>query len=120
MSDEARAARGHRAFNELTETNAAFDAVEAAIVRALSETPIGQEPKVLNLHKALQNLAAVKQAVRNVIDDGQVADYAIAQAGLDPRRLIRNYPGIARRIPPENHQMVNVRSSDPGRRPAVC
>ena len=82
MSDEARAARGHRAFNELEEVSAAFDAVEAAIIRALAETPIGQEPKVLNLHKSLQNLAAVKQALRDVIDDGQVAQHAIAVAGL--------------------------------------
>lgn len=82
MSDQHRVARGHAAERELTETAAAFEAVEAALVKALAETPVGQEAKVLNLHKALQNLAAVRQALMNVIQDGQVAAHAIAAAGL--------------------------------------
>jgi hypothetical protein len=82
MTFEERAARGRRAADELTEVGAAFDAVETAILRALSETPVGQETKVLNLHKAVQNLAAVRQALRAVIDDGTMAEHAIAQAGL--------------------------------------
>jgi hypothetical protein len=61
---------------------ASFDAVEAAILRALSETPVGQETKVLNLHKSVQNLAAVRQALRGMIDDGLMAEHAIAMAGL--------------------------------------
>jgi hypothetical protein len=61
---------------------ASFDAVEAAILRALSETPVGQETKVLNLHKSVQNLAAVRQALRGIIDDGLMAEQAIAMAGL--------------------------------------
>ncbi len=82
MNDNERAARGHRASNELREVSGAFDAVEAAIIRTLTETPVGQEAKVLNLHKALQNLSAVRQAIRSVIDDGLMAEAAIAQAGL--------------------------------------
>lgn len=82
MSDQQRVARGHRAFNELEEVGAAFDAVEAAILKALTETPVGQEAKVLNLHKAAQNLSAVRQAIKAVIDDGQVASFALSQAGL--------------------------------------
>jgi ribulose kinase len=82
MSDQDRAARGRRALHEMEEVGLAFDKVEAAIIRTLAETPIGQEAKVLNLHKSLQNLAAVKQAIRDVINDGQVAEYAIAVAGL--------------------------------------
>ena len=82
MNDHERAARGHRAFHELEEIGHAFDKVEAAIIKTLAETPIGQEAKVLNLHKALQNLAAVKQAARDVINDGLMAEAAIAAAGL--------------------------------------
>lgn len=82
MSDQKRAARGQRAFQELQETQAAFDTVEAAILRALADTPVGQETKVLNLHKSVQNLAAVRQAIQTVIDDGLVAQHAIAAAGL--------------------------------------
>lgn len=82
MSDEARAARGHRAFNELEEVSGAFDAVEASLLKALAETPVGADVKVLKLHMAVQNLAAVRQALREVIDDGQVAQFAISAAGL--------------------------------------
>lgn len=82
MTDEQRVLRGHRAFNELQEVQAAFDAVEAAILKALADTPVGNETKVLNLHKSVQNLAAVKQALRDVIDDGEVAQHALSVAGL--------------------------------------
>lgn len=85
MNDDQAAARGHRAFSELEEVQYAFDAVRDAIVKTLAETPVGQEDKVLNLHKSLQNLAALKVALRKVIDAGKVADNArdaIAVAGL--------------------------------------
>jgi hypothetical protein len=82
MSDEARAARGHRAFNELEEVGAAFDDVERSLLKALADTPVGADVKVLKLHMAVQNLAAVRQALREVIDDGQVAQFAISAAGL--------------------------------------
>lgn len=82
MNDQERVSRGRRTFDELEEVSAAFDAVEAAILRTLADTPIGQETKVLNLHKAAQNLAAVRQVLKDVIDDGVVAQHAIAAAGL--------------------------------------
>lgn len=82
MNDEARATRGRRAFNELEEVSGAFDAVETALLKNLAETPVGADAKILKLHMAVQNLAAVKQALREVIDDGQVAQHAIAHAGL--------------------------------------
>lgn len=82
MTDQERAARGQRAFHELEEVNHAFDRVEAAILKALADTPVGQETKVLNLHKSVQNLAAVKQAIQAVIDDGMVASAALGLAGL--------------------------------------
>jgi hypothetical protein len=82
MSNEHRASRGRQAAQEWSQTEAAFAEVEAAILRTLAETPVGQETKVLNLHKAVQNLAAVRQAIRAVIDDGMMAEHAIAQAGL--------------------------------------
>lgn len=82
MSDESAAARGHRAFNELTEVAGAFDRVEAALLKTLSETPVGADVKILKLHAAVQNLAAVRQALQEVIDEGRVAEHAIAHAGL--------------------------------------
>jgi hypothetical protein len=82
MDDDTRTARGHRAFNELQEVGDAFDRVEAALLKSLAETPVGADVKVLKLHMAVQNLAAVRQALREVIDDGRVAEHAIAVAGL--------------------------------------
>lgn len=82
MSEHERAARGHRAASELREVNAAFEKVEAAIVKTLGETPIGADAKILRLHMSLQNLAAVRQAIQSVIDDGLFAESAIAVAGL--------------------------------------
>jgi hypothetical protein len=82
MSDDLRVARANRALNELSEVSAAFDAVEAAFVKAMLDTSPGQPDKVLKLHTAAQTVAAVRQALRHVIDDGMVASQAIAQAGL--------------------------------------
>jgi hypothetical protein len=88
MNEDDRIQRAQRAAHEWREIGGAFDAVEAALLRELIQTPVGQEPKVLNLHKAIQNLAAVRQAVLMVVQDGQVADVelrarsAISQAGF--------------------------------------
>lgn len=82
MSDQDRAARGQRAFHELEEVGHAFDKVETAILKTIADTPIGQEAKVLNLHKSVQALAGVREAIRAVVDDGRVASEAIAIAGL--------------------------------------
>lgn len=81
-------ARGAHAARELAETSAAFEAVKAAILKALAETPMGADAKVLKLHASLQNLAAVKEALFKTIAAGEHAEYAraaedaIAQAGL--------------------------------------
>jgi hypothetical protein len=88
MSDPATIARGARAFNELEEVGAAFETVKQALLTELAQTPLGQEPKVLNLHKALQNLAAVRLALQNVIDSGKLASAmqgreALAVTGLN-------------------------------------
>lgn len=80
MDDGQVIARGHRAFNELEEVGFAFDAVRDAILTTLAETPIGQEPKVLNLHKALQNLSAVRKALQDTFDNARVASAAQAAA----------------------------------------
>lgn len=81
MSDD-RTARAHRAFNELSEINDAFDRVEAALVKAMRDAPVGADPMILRLHMSLQNLAAVKKAVQLVTDDGLMAEDALARAEL--------------------------------------
>lgn len=78
-------ARGHRAFNELEEVGRAFDLVRAAIVETLAQTSVGQDAKVIKLHMSLQNLAAVRKALQDTIDNGlmeRAARDAIAVHGL--------------------------------------
>lgn len=90
MSRDLRSdiARGARAASELTETEAAFDAVRGAILKTLAETPVGSDAKVLKLHMSVQNLTAVREALMRVVDAGAHANYAreaedaIAVAGL--------------------------------------
>lgn len=89
MSNEYEdSARGQRAFQEFGEVSFAFDAVRGAILRTLEETPVGADVKVLKLHQSLQNLAAVRKAIGDTIDNGRMADAtiaarnAVASAGL--------------------------------------
>jgi hypothetical protein len=80
--------RGAKAEAELAETGAAFEAVRAALLAALSQTPVGADGRVLKLHMSLQNLAAVREALMRTIAAGEHAGYAraaddaIAQVGL--------------------------------------
>lgn len=82
MNDAVTVARGRRAESEWAELDAAFVKVEEALLSELSKTPVGQDAKVLKLHMAVQNLDAVRTAIRRVIDDGLIAQAAISQAGL--------------------------------------
>lgn len=85
MSDAEHIARGHRAASELTEFGAAFDRVREALVEELAKCPVGADAKILKLHMSLQNLAAVRKAVQDTINNGllaQAARNAIAVHGL--------------------------------------
>ena len=86
MSEET--ARGARAAHEYDELKAAFEAVRQALLKEISQTPVGADAKILKLHMSVQNLAAVEQAMRQVIDSGRIvsameAQTALAGAGLN-------------------------------------
>lgn len=82
MSDESTARRGQAAQREWNEVEAAFDRVRVAIVKNLTETSPHQVEKILKLHMAVQNLDAVQQAIMDVINNGAVAQHALALQGL--------------------------------------
>lgn len=82
MTDEERVQKGNQAANELRMTGEAFDKVRDAILAELVQTSPGQPEKVLALHRAVQNLTAVKTALIGVVNDGLMARDAIAKAGL--------------------------------------
>jgi hypothetical protein len=80
--------RGLDAKAELEQTDAAFEAVRAALLAALARTPVGADAKVLKLHMSLQNLAAVREALVKTIAAGEHAGFsraaedALAEVGL--------------------------------------
>jgi hypothetical protein len=82
MTEDERIARSGRAFNEMLELQEVFDKLDAATVKALTETPIGADAKITKLHMTLHNLAGIRQAMREMIDDGLMAQSALAAAGL--------------------------------------
>lgn len=82
MDNEQSIARSHRAFNELEEVGSAFDKVREALIKELISSQIGQDTKILRLHAAIDALAAVRQVLKSTIDDGMVAENAIAVAGF--------------------------------------
>lgn len=75
MSDEA-IARGQRAEREFKEVEAAFDAVRAACVARVFETPTSASDQREQLYMAVQSLDAVRKAMRMVIDNGQIEQAA--------------------------------------------
>ena len=82
MDDEQTAAKGRRTLNEMTELQGVFASLEAAIFREMQQTPVGADVKVQNLHKTLHNLASIQTAMREMIDNGRMAEAAISLAGL--------------------------------------
>ncbi len=83
MSDEQRAGRGRRAFGELEELADVFERLERGVFLELQQTPIGQDAKVQRLHMTLHTLAGLQTALREMVDDGRVAEQALAIAGLN-------------------------------------
>lgn len=75
-------ARGHAAERELTELDDAFDRVRNAILVTMADTSPSSPEAILKLHMAAQNLSAVRQAMRMVVDNGMMAEHALAATGL--------------------------------------
>lgn len=82
MDDAEALARGNRAFNELEELNAVFDKLERNTIEKLKSTPIGQDDMVTKLHMTLHTLSGIRSAMREMIDNGRVAEHALAVSGL--------------------------------------
>lgn len=88
MSLSTDISRGNKAAQELEETEAAFEAVKAAILKALCETSPTQVDKILKLHVSVQHLEAVRLALQMTVSNGlhaansRAAEDAIAVAGL--------------------------------------
>ena len=65
-------ARGHAAAREYAETQAAFDALKAAMIARLFTTPLAAADERERLYHAVQTLDAVRMAMREVIDSGRI------------------------------------------------
>ncbi len=83
MSDLDTAAKGRRAGIELRETEEAFDRLRAAMLNEIAATSPENERKILKLHAAVQTLGAVRSALIGMVQNGQIAEQALAQNGLN-------------------------------------
>lgn len=83
MDAEQAINRGRRAAHELQETDQAFRAVRDAMIAQLVSTSPENEALILKLHGAIQSLGKVQTALREVIDNGRLAEQAMAVSGLN-------------------------------------
>jgi hypothetical protein len=83
MDNSQAVSRGHRAFVEMEELKDVFDRLERGLLQELKQTPIGSDTKVNRLHVTLQTLSQVQTALREMIDNGRIAEHALAVAGLN-------------------------------------
>lgn len=82
LTNEQRSARGFAAETEWAQLEAAFKAMRESIVEEIAQTSPMNEAKVLNLHKSLCSLEAVRFALIAIVNDGVAARQAIAMAGM--------------------------------------
>lgn len=69
--------RGRQAAGEYRELEAAFAAVDEALVAELRKCPVGADARILKLHVALQNLKGVREALLKTIANGKHAEAAL-------------------------------------------
>jgi hypothetical protein len=84
MDDRTAESRGHKARQELEMTNAAFDGLRAAALNELVATGPEQVVKREKLYLTCSILEAVRKALNDAVDAGNVASYTIqlAEQGL--------------------------------------
>jgi len=82
VSDQLAVYAGQRAWSELEQTAAAFARVRAAMVEEIIKTGPDHVAKRERLIVGCQIIDAVRDALRNVVDNGRVAEAALAEADL--------------------------------------
>lgn len=82
MTDEETIARAHRAYSEMTETQAIFEKLRNGMVERLINTSIEQGPLREKMYFALQTINTVERALREAVDAGEVSKFALRQAEL--------------------------------------
>ena len=80
MNDHEAVSKGQRAKHELDLTGEAFDKLEAAMIEHLIAAPIGSDQLIGRLHAGLQTVRAIRSAMREMIDNGRIAEHALALA----------------------------------------
>lgn len=73
MTDDERVSRAQRYANVTPLLNEIFDGVRTALLEELAATSTSRPDDVLEMHRGLHNLEKLKQAVRSVVADGQIA-----------------------------------------------
>jgi hypothetical protein len=82
MNDAQALAKAHRAERELIETEEAYDRLRAKLVEKLVSTSIDQQALREKLYFAIQAADSVRKALMDVVQNGQIAEIALAQQNL--------------------------------------
>jgi hypothetical protein len=82
MTNEERQARGQKYVLLRLEADELFDAVRTILLETIESTSPNDAASILEMHRGLQNLSKVREAIKLVIMDGQSADAAIRAAQL--------------------------------------
>lgn len=76
MTDEQRIARGQRFEAAKAVLEEVFEGVRGHLLDRIENAPPSRGEDILEMHRGLQNLAKVRQAIQLVISDGQHAEGA--------------------------------------------
>lgn len=80
MNHHEQAKMGREASQALPAIDAAFDLVRDGLMKKLmAESPVNRD-QIIALHGSIQAVEAARQAVRQVIGNGQLAEQAIEAA----------------------------------------
>lgn len=82
MTDEKRAARGQTYQLLRQEADPLFDAVRTILLEKIEDASPHDGAAILEMHRGLQNLSKLREAIKLVIIDGQHAEAAIRAAQM--------------------------------------
>lgn len=82
LTDEQRLQRGETYRLLRQEADPLFDAVRTILLEQIEATSPNEAASILEMHRGLQNLSKVREAIKLVIMDGQSAEASIRAAQL--------------------------------------
>lgn len=82
MTDAQTAAEGKKYQTLRAELDPLFAAFRDVLLKQLEEAPPTDPASILEMHRGLQNMAKLKEAISNVVNNGLYAEAALRQAQM--------------------------------------